>query len=217
LAVGTDDQILTADSSAPSGVSWQDAPAGGGGGGADTGAATLPSDYTLKAMSFNPEVPGANYALDLGYLLGAKVWCREAFTIGKVWYYKNGNAATTSNYNGIGIYSSAGTLLGKTADLGSSWTSDANDTVYSKTVTAEAGQSLAISADGFVIVVFLCNAGTAVTMTRVNVFGMLNFGLTGLGLRASASTANGNTGLPSTITGGSRQSQNGLIWTGLST
>jgi hypothetical protein len=184
------------------------------GGSGNPSGTEIPSDRSWKAWTFPPVPSLPNYTVDAGYVIFAKIPIRTDFTAANLFYYKKDHAVTLSaGY--MGIYSSTGTLLGKTADIHTSLVTggDAKDDlsgdpatsgVNSHALVAESGQSLALTSGSFVIAAVLCVGSTGYQTVRIDGYGLTNGGLTGLSVNAWRTT-NGKTTLPATISTASRE------------
>jgi hypothetical protein len=193
---------------------WTQSAGGSGGGVGEGGADWVPSDFGVKAWTWNPvkESP-LNHSFDLGYLRVVRMPIRAAFVVGSITYHKKSDAgaAGAHDYSGVGIARLVGstfTVLGKTGDLGGDW-SAGGDTpeaapyngsasgMHPKGVTVVGGQSLALAVTDVIYGVFLVNMATSWQTTRVTPFGLANWGPHPLSLE---STASGYAAIPNTFT-----------------
>jgi hypothetical protein len=116
----------------------------------------------------------------------------------------NGGSVLTANENYVGIYdtgqSTAGqaTLLGYSADQSGVWTTAGT---YSTALTAQAANSLDLVAGQDYFAAFVCNGTTAPTVAKSGgLAGLLNQGLSGLGLRIAVDFNSITGSLPTSIT-----------------
>lgn len=121
VAVGSNGQVLTADSAVASGVKWATPAAGGSSG--DPAVYPL-SGYGLLAASGDPmEFMGNGGALS-NTITFARVWIPANVTITKLWCaVRNGGTYTTSaTPNQIAVYTDAGVLVSATPNDNTLWT-----------------------------------------------------------------------------------------------
>lgn len=123
VAVGTDGQVLTADAASAAGVKWATPTA------ATSAPDTLrgvpgPKDHGLEAWSIDPRVITGSVAPTSGTLTLAGIRIDRAVTLANLHVYVGTlGAGLTAGQCLLGLYDSAGTLLGQTADQSTAWTS----------------------------------------------------------------------------------------------
>lgn len=169
------------------------------GGGAATARNPQPSDNGLLAWSVDPAVCVQDAQTTAGTIRLIKIFATKNITITNIWVYVNTAGVTlTAGQNFAGIYSSAGVLLGKTADQAAAWQSAG---VKTMPVVAEAGQSLTIAGGPSVFfwVALLTNGTTQPFFISGNAnSNTANLGLTAPAARFGVVNA-GQTALPATF------------------
>ena len=154
-----------------------------------------PGTHTLKGATFDPIFANAGAGTTTaGTLYLARVPLDLGGSVANVEYMLTaGGASLTSGQCLIGVYSSAGALLGQTADLSATWT-----TAGQKAATLTAPTAVQ-DPGSFVWVAFLWNGTTAPQLRGITATAALaNVALTSAGFRfATAGTA--LTELPSTL------------------
>jgi hypothetical protein len=181
----------------------------------------MPGDMGYVATPFDPVLavsPGTQRLLSTGvlYLIGVQV--RNYLTVGTVDLFLTDLGGTlTSTENLIGLYNSAGTLLGYSADQTSVW--EGSTGVKAAALTAETTGSLALT-PGLYWIALLANGTTGPGFGTAP--GALNTSSTLLSGRSTAAKARygtygtGQTALPSPITTGSiALTQVASYWAGL--
>lgn len=173
-----------------------------------------PSQNNLLAASLDPSLANTNTVLPGGTVIAARVQVETPILIANVvCYISTAGTTLTAGQNWIGVYTSGGTLLGKSADQTTAWVTTG---VKTAAITAESGQSLSVGGPGqYVYVAWLSNGTGPVRPANGNLAAgaLLNVGLSGGGGRALYSTG-GVTTLPSTISPLSSVHDK-LYWAGL--
>lgn len=159
-------------------------------------SAYLASDNALLGTNYDPMgVAITATALPKGQILSTVIR-RISGTVANVHLYVNTVGATlTAGQNLVGVWSTAGVLLGRSADQSGNWTSTGPKSIP---ITAEPGQSLT---QMDVIVGVLLNGTTAPSFVRnISAVGVLvNIGQTAPALRSGITSATGLTALPDPI------------------
>lgn len=169
------------------------------------------TDYTLQprmwgclTWSHSPATWISTQAVTAGVVYCMKAWTPEPMTFASIFWSVRTAGVTGTATLWHGVYNSAGTLLGKTADLGAQVTSTGNKGPAALTV--EGGQSLTVTGGPgtYVWLATLCgvqNTGTpwATVAASGGNSGDANFNLTGANLIAGQ-VLTGQTALPATIT-----------------
>lgn len=189
-------QILVATSSTA--MTWQD-------GVIDQGWA--PEIHGFKAWTWDPSLTLGNSptaASNNLWLVRVNIW--KSFTVSNIIWLQTANASGgTTNENFMGVYSSAGSLLGTTADLTSTLASGGAGTKRTFAITSP----FAVTSNGsatsptFVWVAYYFQATTLAQSIRTgtNSAVAINLGLTSATSRAGViSQSAGLTALPSSIT-----------------
>jgi hypothetical protein len=182
----------------------------------------LPSDNGLLWATDDPGDLNSSNSLGAsppGNILLMKGHAGSGFTIANVVYALQSNGTSlTAGQNFVGVYSSAGVLLGKSADQTTNYQSGGGINVaIVAPITAEAGQSLTIAAgDDFYVAMLVKGTGTGPTLPRCgssNVYA--NLGLTGAGLRFAQIVGTASA-LPANFTPSSLTNSTGAYWIGVS-
>lgn len=176
-------------------------------------AEVTPADAGFLAWNYDiGELGGSQSVLTTaGVMYLIKVNVRVAISVTNVSYYVfTAGATLTSGQCFAGLYNSAGTLIGTSADQSAAWTSTGLKT------TALTGGPFAVSA-GFVWVAFLFNGTTAPSLVRNGTpnGNILNSGFT-VSTARFASSGSALTSLPSTITPGSNTLNTIQWWVAIS-
>lgn len=173
------------------------------GGGTSERGAWVPSDNALiTAAPSDPQfVTGATVLPTNGLMQVTKLWVPTSVTIANLCLIRDtAGSSLTSGQNFGMLYSSAGVLLAKTADLTTAWgVAVSAAAIEQYALTAEAGQSLTLGGSGvFVFAAIYSNGTTRPTFRRgsSNSNGAYNFGLTAANYRAATSGASTYTTTP---------------------
>jgi hypothetical protein len=152
------------------------------------------SDSGFLAWNFDPAICNSTAIPSAGYVWLARINLRVAVSITNVILFQNNAGATlTLNECYAGLFSSAGTLLGATADQSSNW---ATGNGVLKTMALTGGPYSA--GPGFVWVGFVWNGTTGPTMSRwAETSGQQNIGMTAATCRAAANGSGSATSLAS--------------------
>lgn len=171
-----------------------------------------PSDHNLVTWSFDPSHGSAGSSSTAGTLFLAAVHVRKDATVNNLLVgLVTAGATLTASQNWAGIYNSAGTLIGSTADQAATWVGAAG----LKTM-ALSGGALGLTA-GVYYVGLLANGTTPPQFLRANSqsSSMINVGLaSGSGRYLSSGT--GQTTLPASVNLSSAGTSNLAWWVGLS-
>ena len=159
-----------------------------------------PSHHALLGTSWSPDFTSVSVVLGGGYAYLVKVYLPKPVTLG-FWETKISAAGVTltADQNFAGVYSSSGTLLGKTADQSTTWTSTG---AKRHALTAEAGQSLTLGGPGvWVHLAMLANGTTKPGVAGVNNAGFPtpNLNLTVPSVRTGYTGGGTATVLPATL------------------
>lgn len=168
----------------------------GGGGSADP-PAWSPVDNGLTAAPYDLQVTQANEKPpNVGQLYVVGMRACQAATLSKVWLSWAAGSGLTAGENLVGIYNTAGTLIGTTADQTTAWGS--TQTTGSAPLTAESGQSLAVTAGAWLYAAILSNGTSAPSFACLG--GPANLGNVNLSGAQRFGKANGPyTALPTTL------------------
>lgn len=170
------------------------------------GGTMSPQAHSLAAWAFDPATVTSGLALTAGTLYLVKMQAAVAASATKIyWHVTSSGATPTSSQNFVGLYSSAGTLLGS-AGADSDYTSG----FKTSTITATA-----VAAGSFYWAAFLFNGATPPTLGRAgNVTtgaSLVNVGLSAAQYRfATAGTS--QTALPASITPASNTASAFALW-----
>lgn len=130
-AAGTDDYALVADSSQTDGLAWKP----------PQGIPPFAAEqYGLKGWSWEPGMGHTNVQVASGQAIYVRIPVPRQFTIANV-HTQIHTLASGLTYAAIGVYNSAGTLIGRTGDQITAFGSTGYKTAA---VTAESGQSLTV-------------------------------------------------------------------------
>lgn len=148
-ASGTYGRVLSEDPAAGDGLSW---------GFSIVRGDETPQQHGLKGTNFPPRGANGSAQLATGFLHTQKIWLDDPTALANVHFRVfTAGATLTSGQCFAGVYSSAGVLLGKSADLSTVLTSTGFKTIG---ITAEAGQSLAVGGPGVWIRTAILVVGT---------------------------------------------------------
>lgn len=155
-------------------------------GSSGSASATSPYDiaavYGWKGVTCDPGIVSGTYTVGTQALNGGLLTVNADATLANFHLYVSGAGVTLSGAYAC-VWNVGGTLLGKTADQATGWTSTG---FKSMALTAESGQSLAVTAGQRLIVgVTIASAGTSVTMLRsnINAAAAVNLGLSSPAMR----------------------------------
>lgn len=165
-----------------------------------------PADHNMMAWAYDPALCTGGSAAVNGSVYLTKLAVRKAFTTSAVWWSVTTAGVTpTAGQNWIGIYSSAGVLLGSAGVDASTTSSGAKSTAITAALTP-----------GFVWGVCVFNAATPPQLARAGSFESTpNAGLSNAAYRF-ALNGTARTTLAASITPGSNTSTNALnFWMGL--
>ena len=154
-----------------------------------------PYDQSLRAWSYDPALQAAASVPSAGVLYLIKIPVYTAAPIASILVeVVTVGSGLTANQNFAGLYSASGTLIGKTADQSSVWTSSGMRRM------ALAGGPFYVS-QGWVYVALLANGKTRPAFGRATAQGAsaVNVGLSVSAARYATNSA-GKTSLPSSIT-----------------
>jgi hypothetical protein len=142
-------------------------PAGGGGGG--TYDVVTPAVNNLKAWTYDALLAVSAFAITAGVVKMGRAPIDNAFTAAKAWTNITQVGSGGSPANGfLGVYTLSGgvfTLVGKTSDQAAAW-STGSAGPRSATLTAEAGQSLALTDDVWLALLIGTQATTGIQILR---------------------------------------------------
>lgn len=165
-----------------------------------------PADHGMTSWAYDPALcSGGSLAIN-GSVYLTKQAVRKAYTTSQVWWsITTAGATPVGGQNFVGIYSSAGTLLGSANVDAAISSSGAKSTALSVPLTP-----------GFVWIAFLFNATTAPTLARAGSFETTpNAGLANTSYRF-ALNGTARTTLAASLTPASNTSVNSLnFWGGL--
>lgn len=158
----------------------------------------MPADLGFQAWNFDPIAATTSVALNAnGTLYFSRIPIRESFTAANLHVNVVTAGATLTANQCLGLlYNSAGTLIGRTANQATAWTSTGEKVMA---LTVEAGQSLALQGgpDSYVIGAVYANGTTRPALSRWDAPSsapLANKNLTGNSIRHGTA----NTGITST-------------------
>lgn len=152
------------------------------------------ADFGWLAWTFDPLDSSASTPI-----VGRTYWSRtkvaKSGTIANIQLQVT-TAGTTLTHGFVGIYSTAGVLLGSSADQTTAWQTTGVKTIA---VTNASGQSLAVTAGQEILLAFLQAGTTGAAIAAKTSSPAVNAFLTGASLRAGLTAATGLTALPSPL------------------
>lgn len=172
-------------------------------------AVPRPEDQGLLAWAFDPVHAVSFNATSSGAIALSKVWLRQAATVTNIIYaVVDAGTGIVAGQNFVGLYNSAGTRVGVSADQSANMGS-------AGTIVTAALTSPYAAAAGFYWVAFLTNATGSPTIARPGSLAVT--GLAAIGGTAATSRfgtiGSGQTSLPSSFTPASIIGvKNGLFW-----
>ncbi len=168
----------------------------------------LPSDNGLLIATTDPYNAQANSIMIAGTLYLVKLPIRQGMTITNLWWAVQAVGSGASSGSFTGLYSSSGTLLSGSADVGASFTSTGPKQLALTTPQA-------LTAGTFVWAALLMNLGTTQpTLYRGTGLGsVVNLGISGNNLRF-CTNGTGLSSLPSSLTLGNNSPTALCFWAG---
>lgn len=155
----------------------------------------FPDDYGWLSWTIDPsQASTADVAMTSGTVFTMAVWLRQAATVSNIVTFVNNTATLTAGQNFAGLYDSAGTRVGVTADQSASWASAGLKTMA---LTAPASVTA-----GMYYIAMLCVGATPIIVPRESNLSNATFLNAGLSVATSriASGPTAQTSLPTSIT-----------------
>lgn len=175
--------------------------------------AWVPSDNGLLASNMDPGEATSQVDGAVGEILWSKVWVPQRVTVANLVVMVSSPGDTLSSGNFGGLYSSAGTLIAKTAEQSTNW---ATAQTWSMALTAEAGQSLTFGGPGMYVIAAVMSRATVNPLFKSRlVEDKINLNLSGLSLRCASDYDTSRTALPSSLAAGSQSGTFRPVWVGL--
>lgn len=155
----------------------------------------------LAGWNFDPILMNGDTVPGAGVGFYCKVWVPAAVTLSKavIRVGTAGTGATPLANCYLGIFNAAGTRIGVTADQAAAWATNGDKIA---TVTADAGQSLAVTAGSYVYVGILVGtqSTTNVRINRTSNAGFVNAAMVAADGFREGTLGTGLTALPTSIT-----------------
>lgn len=173
----------------------------------------VPSDDSLLLANYDPILADSTTQVTAGALYLTRLYARQPVTISNLWFGITVSGAGVSTGTFIGLYSSAGTLLTGSADVGG----PGNGTFATPFESAKIPLSTptAVAAGAFVWAAMLINLGTTMpTLYRALTDGQFVNLSDWNGVSKARFCVNGTglTALPATITPASNSNTNARSW-----
>jgi lysophospholipase L1-like esterase len=211
LAVGTNNQVLTADSAQTAGVKWAAASGGGITGTAAelsaVGGWMSPSANGFKLWTAPPMLGAVTTGLTAGFVYFQRIFVPVTTTISTLSIYV-GTAGTSVSNSFLGLYDSSGALLSGSGDISTSLQS-----AGLTTGTLGSAQTITGSTTAFVWAGILVGAATSLALLRhTSTTAYTNVNLTAANSNAARGSTGSLTALPSSQTPSSLSQSNGIAF-----
>lgn len=181
---------------------------------ASTRPAWAPSDNGLLAGNFDPGEAGDQIDTLNGEILWSKLWVPQRVTIANLVANLSSPGSGFSSGNYGMLYSSAGTLVAKTAEQSTPW---ATAGVKSMALTVEGGQSLTLGGPGVYVIAGVMSRATSRPFFKYRLMeAELNLNVSGLAFRSASDSSDGaRTVPPASLVAGSQVATFRWVWLGV--